>query len=135
MLALSRWIIQWKKSENLFMKCLFTRVHHFLNTVVFIYFCITEFELVYQPTTSLARAGIFFQNKLHISKLLIIIFINMLNMPNWKCNNISLHKKFSIKDFFRKLRILSRLQKKSLMQNLSTICIVISFTYNSYIFY
>ena len=68
------------------MKCLVkgVRQYHifstklpYQNTVVFKYYCIFEFIVqciyVYQITTSLARAGIFFQNILHL-------FLNILNV-------------------------------------------------------
>ena len=67
-----------KISANFFMKCLFTEVHQFylcskkfpkyLNTVVFKYYCITEFVYVHQASTSLASKNWnHFQKKLHIS--------------------------------------------------------------------
>ena len=68
------------------MKCLvkgvrqyhiFSKKLPYQNTVVFKYYCIFEFIVqyiyVYQITTSLARAGIFFQNILHL-------FLNILNV-------------------------------------------------------
>ena len=79
------------------MKCLFTSVHQFYlslgklpKTKIHFYwdYCTTEFVHLCLATTSLARTRNFFQNKLHILKLLIITFISMLDMQYWKCNNI-----------------------------------------------
>ena len=71
---------------------------------------------IYQATTISARAGIFFQNKLHISKLLIIMFISMLNMQYWKCNNISL----------------STFTEEILNQTLHLLCTVIWFAWKNW---
>ena len=70
-------LFNYKRSANLFVKCIFTEVHQFylcsekfpkyLNTIVFKYYCNTEFVYVHQASTSLIRIGIIFQNKLHIS--------------------------------------------------------------------
>ena len=71
---------------------------------------------IYQATTISARAGTFFQNKLHISKLLIIMFISMLNMQYWKCNNISL----------------STFTEEILNQTLHLLCTVIWFAWKNW---
>lgn len=70
-------LFNYKRSANLFMKCVFTEVHQFylcskkfpkyLNTIVLKYYCNTEFVYVHQASTSLIRIGIIFQNKLHTS--------------------------------------------------------------------
>ena len=80
-------LFSYEKVVNLFIKCLVTEVHQlylstkklpkYQNTVLFKYYCFPEFADVYQANTSLGRPGIFFHNKLHISKLLIVLFISM----------------------------------------------------------
>ena len=59
------------------------------------------FVHVCQANTNLVRTGIFFQNKLHISKLLTIIFISMFDMQYW--NSIDVCNTWKIKE---KLKIL-----------------------------
>ena len=77
-------LFSYNKVTDLFIKCLFTEVNKFYlfsksyqntkkKTVSFKSSCITELAYVYQATTSLARSGIFLQNKLQVSKLLIIV--------------------------------------------------------------
>ena len=80
-------LFSFKKCIDLFIKFLFIEVNQFYffskrkkKTVPFNYSFIIEFAYVYQVTTSLARTGIFLQNKLHISKLLIIMSFSMFDM-------------------------------------------------------
>ena len=55
------------------------------NSVLFNHYCITEFVYVNQAFTSLELES-FFQNKLHISKLLV--FISMFDKQYWKCSKV-----------------------------------------------
>ena len=73
-----------KEVVNIIMKCLSSLLKitkkKKKKTVLFKYHCITKFAYVYQATKNLGKIRIFFQNKLHILMLLIIIFISMLVM-------------------------------------------------------
>ena len=106
-------LFNYKKEENFFMKCLLIGVCHFhLSSKSYqnteIQFCSNIIVLLICTCMPgqhrFSKNWNLFQNKLHISKLLTIIFIRMFDMQYWNsidvCNTWKIEEKLKILVWF-----------------------------------